>query len=111
VIVVRGFFRVTDPCGGGESQQTMTPKFDFVLRADTEDVEGGVARSLTCDNCGWVVEVCDANLATCRIDAKEWKRKVQEQARQKISVPHFTISYIFTRTSRNMQNWSVCSVP
>lgn len=67
----------------------MTPRFDFVLRADTADAPGAVPRSLVCDNCGWVVELRDDNLKTCRVDAKAWKRKVRDEVNRKKAQVHY----------------------
>jgi len=87
VITVRGFWRAADP--SNESQQTMTSKFDFVLRADTADGAGPVPRSLKCDNCGWVVELGDDNVKTCRIDVKAWKRKVKDEVNRRKAIVHY----------------------
>ena len=85
---IRGFFRTADP-DGGESQQTMTPSFDYVLRARTSDPSGAVGRHLFCDNCGWVVELRDDNVATTRIDGKAWKKKVREEVARLKSVVNY----------------------
>ena len=87
VITIRGFWRAVDP--SNESQQTMTSKFDFVLRADTADGAGAVPRSLKCDNNGWVVDVHDGNIRTCCINPQDWKRKVREEVNRKKAMVHY----------------------
>ena len=73
----------------------MTPKFDYVLRAATSDPQGTVQRKLTCDNCGWVVEVCDDNVESINIDAKAWKRQVRDDlARRKSIVKYHKLATI-----------------
>ena len=88
VIQLSGFCRAEEP-DSGESQKTMTPKFDYVLRADTADPQGRVKRRLACDNYGWQVEVRDDNLQTVNICKQEWGRNTAAHLKREKSIVYY----------------------
>ena len=61
-------------------------------------------RRLTCDNCGWQVEVCDDNVRTVNINRKEWVRKTADHnsiKKREKSVVHYHKLADIIKTSRS----------